>query len=168
MLSLGNHLFAKAGWEFDHGDHEVSISESGLMQREEEILQLSDGENGTIDILVYNMSFSLGEGYDLLLGREVSPTESVLRLITKRPASLTNEDLAGDWILTELSIEENDGGLDIHGFETFSGDITINTDGSFTVSTGSVGSYSIDERRHVIVSLEGEIIDFGELRAKIC
>lgn len=166
MLFLGTQLFAQSGWDFDHGAHEVSISTNGWMQREEELLSLSDGGNGTLDIPFYNMSLTVMEDHDLLVGRERSPVESVLRLFIRRPYFLTREDVAGDWILVEFLIEEHADGLDIHAFEIDSANVSIDTAGKVALGLDSEGSYSINSRNHLIVSLEGELFDFGVLASK--
>ncbi|MGK0190613.1 MAG: antitoxin component YwqK of YwqJK toxin-antitoxin module, partial [Verrucomicrobiales bacterium] len=166
LLVLSSPLPAQETWVFDHGSDELTVAADGSVQLGADSLSFALGGNGTVSVVGEGIDFSVSAGRDLMIGRTGAPEESHLRVITKRPASLTAAELAGTWVYQEFEIEEGASGPTLHGFATSKLDIGVQAGGAIQIGGAPAGTFTIDANRHVLVTIDGETIDFGVTAAK--
>ena len=89
-----------------------------------------------------------------------------MRIVTRRPASLTPSEMLGTWAYHEFEIEEGAAGPTRHGFATSTRNIDFQAGGNIFVNGAPEGTFTIDARRHVLLAIDGEVLDFGVTNAK--
>ncbi len=170
MLSLivlcSSPLLAQVDWTFDHSTEVLTVAADGGIQTGGDSLAFTLGTGGNVSIASVGVSYIVSEGLDVMVSRSSITDSSFFRVLTKRPASLSAADLAGSWVYKEFEIVEDAGGLDIHGFATFSSNATISSAGSLSFSGGSTGNFTIDTNKHMNLSIDGEVLNFGVNAAK--
>ena len=154
-------LLAQVGWTFDHGSEVLTVASDGSIQTGGDSSAFSLAGNGNVNISSEGVSFIVSEGLDVLVNRSTPTDLSLFRIVTKRPASLSAADLAGSWVYKEFKIEEDAGGAGIYGFATVSSNVTVTSGGGFSLSGSPSGTFTIDANKHMLLSINGELWEFG-------
>ncbi|MGA0845673.1 MAG: hypothetical protein ACO3RV_03965, partial [Luteolibacter sp.] len=96
-------LQGQATWQFETTVAPISLQANGSAILGPDTLPGSVNSGGFYSIPAVDAEFAVSANRDVMIGLSSSPAEAPLRILTKRPASLSVADLAGQWQYREYA-----------------------------------------------------------------
>ena len=152
---------AQSTWELETTVGAVTLAPDGSLSFGPENLSGSVNSDGFFSIPATEAEFAVSANRDVMIGLSSSPAEAPLRILTKRPASLSVADLAGQWQYREYAILAREPDSALYPIEIQSLGVSLAASGDLAIEGDPAGNAQLGSSQNVILNVGDESIAFA-------
>ena len=164
-LTTFSSAFAQSTWELETSAEILDLAEDGSVMMGTESFPGSVDSDGFFalptELPTIGAEFAVSANRDVMIGLSSSPAEAPLRILTKRPASLSMADLAGQWQYREYAILAREPGSALYPIEIQSLGVVLEASGDLAIEGDPAGNAQLGSSQNVILNVGDESIAFA-------
>jgi uncharacterized protein len=154
-------LRGQSTWQFETTVAPISLAVNGSVTLGPDTLPGSINTDGFYSIPAVEAEFAVSANHDVMIGLSSTSAEVPLRILTKRPASLSVADLAGQWQYREYAILPPQPGSALYPIEIQSLGVSLAASGNLAIEGEAAGNAQLGRSQNVILNVGDESIAFA-------
>lgn len=164
-LTTFSSAFAQSTWELETSAEILDLAENGSVMMGTESFPGSVDSDGFFalptELPTIEAEFAVSANHDVMIGLSSNPAEVPLRILTKRPASLSVSDLAGQWQYREYAILAREPDSALYPIEIQSLGVSLAASGVLAIEGDPAGNAQLGSSQNVILNVGDESIAFA-------
>ncbi len=160
LLSLQS-LRGQSTWQFETTVAPVSLAANGSVTLGPDTLPGSINSDGFYSIPAAEAEFAVSANHDVMIGLNSTPAEVPLRILTKRPASLSVADLTGQWQYREYAILAREPDSALYPIEIQGLGVSLAASGALAIEGDLAGNAQLGSDQKIILNVGDESIAFA-------